>query len=141
VNKDGTDWSGAFGDDPTKYASGHPLADSDSPSSDDEDDSSGTVDLGIQDGDNPPDEPGVNGSGPRQSMASATTFDSTATGNTNKQNKRTEERKHRGLNQWKPMRNVVFARDQTKIGMSKLKKKITGGLDGRQPGVETEIGN
>jgi hypothetical protein len=54
-----------------------------------------------------------------------------------KQNKRTEERKHRGLMQWKPARNAKFAKDEAKIGMAKLKKKVTGGLDGRQPGVET----
>lgn len=55
----------------------------------------------------------------------------------NKQNKRAEERKQRGLMQWKPARNVRFAKDQGKIGLSKLKKKVTGGLEGRQPGVET----
>lgn len=63
-----------------------------------------------------------------------------STKNINKQNKRTEERKQRGMMQWKPARNAKFAKDQTKIGMSKLKKRITGGLDGRQPGVETETG-
>lgn len=55
----------------------------------------------------------------------------------NKQNKRTEERTHRGLMQWKPARNAKFAKDEAKIGLSKLKKRVTGGLDGRQPGVET----
>lgn len=55
----------------------------------------------------------------------------------NRQNKRAEERKQRGLMQWKPARNVRFAKDQGKIGLAKLKKKVTGGLDGRQPGVET----
>jgi hypothetical protein len=55
----------------------------------------------------------------------------------NKQNKRTEERKHRGLMQWKPARNARFAKNEAKIGLSKLKKKVTGGLEGRQPGVET----
>ena len=55
----------------------------------------------------------------------------------NKQNKRTEERKQRGLMQWKPARNAKFAKDQAKIGLAKLKKKVTGDLDGRQPGVET----
>lgn len=59
---------------------------------------------------------------------------------TNKQNKRTEERKQRGLMQWKPARNAKFAKDQAKIGIAKLKKKVTGDLDGRQPGVETETG-
>lgn len=58
----------------------------------------------------------------------------------NRQNKRTEERKHRGLMQWKPMRNAKFAKDEAKIGMRKLKGKIVGGLDGRQPDVETETG-
>ncbi|KAF1978080.1 hypothetical protein BU23DRAFT_250740 [Bimuria novae-zelandiae CBS 107.79] len=58
----------------------------------------------------------------------------------NKQNKRTEERKQRGMMQWRPARNAKFAKDQAKIGMAKLKKKITGDLDGRQPGVETETG-
>jgi hypothetical protein len=55
----------------------------------------------------------------------------------NKQNKRTEERKQRGMMQWKPARNAKFAKDQAKIGIAKLKKKVTGDLDGRQPGVET----
>ena len=30
-----------------------------------------------------------------------------------------------------------FARDEAKIGLAKLKKKVTGGMEGRQPGVET----
>jgi hypothetical protein len=56
---------------------------------------------------------------------------------TNKQNKRAEERKQRGLMQWKPARNARFAKDQGLLGLKKLKKKVTGGLEGRQPGVET----
>lgn len=39
--------------------------------------------------------------------------------------------------QWKPARNAKFAIDEGKIGLKKLKSKVTGGLDGRQPGVET----
>lgn len=39
--------------------------------------------------------------------------------------------------QWKPARNAKFAMDEGKIGLKKLKSKVTGGLDGRQPGVET----
>lgn len=80
---------------------------------------------------------------PRSSLATtrtgttATSNGSTSSKDTNKQNKRTEERKHRGLMQWKPARNLKFAKDEGKIGFSKLKKKVTGGLDGRQPGVET----
>ncbi|EDU48642.1 meiotically up-regulated gene 190 protein [Pyrenophora tritici-repentis Pt-1C-BFP] len=83
---------------------------------------------------------------PRQSESTARTSTTSGTDDTsssrdiNKQNKRAEERKHRGLMQWKPARNVKFAKDEAKIGLSKLKKRVTGGLDGRQPGVETETG-
>jgi hypothetical protein len=52
--------------------------------------------------------------------------------------KRTEDRKHRGLSQWTPARNVKFAKDGAKIGMSRIKKRFTGGLGGREPGVESE---
>jgi Ca2+-dependent lipid-binding protein len=85
---------------------------------------------------------------PRKSLASASTADTITTNgttssgdssskNANKQNKRTEERKQRGLMQWKPARNAKFAKDQGVIGFKKLTKKVTGGLEGRQPGVET----
>ena len=59
-------------------------------------------------------------------------------GDINRQNKRTEERRHRGLMQWKPARNAKFAKDEAKIGIRKLKNKLVGGLNGRQPDVETE---
>ncbi|KAK7885383.1 hypothetical protein LTR67_010561 [Exophiala xenobiotica] len=56
-----------------------------------------------------------------------------------KAGRRAEERKHRGLAQWTPARNVRFAKDEAKIGMSKLKKRLgMGSLGGREPGVETE---
>lgn len=42
--------------------------------------------------------------------------------------------------QWKPARNLKFAKDEGVIGIRKLKAKLTGGLEGRQPGVETETG-
>jgi len=83
---------------------------------------------------------------PRLSQSTARTSITTASGGTlspvsskdiNKQNKRAEERKQRGLMQWKPARNARFAKDQGKLGLAKLKKKVTGGLEGRQPGVET----
>ncbi|KIW44633.1 uncharacterized protein PV06_03088 [Exophiala oligosperma] len=52
---------------------------------------------------------------------------------------RAEARKHRGLAQWTPARNVKFAKDEAKIGVSKIKKRLgMGGLAGREPGVETE---
>jgi hypothetical protein len=80
----------------------------------------------------------------RPSQSTARTWETTDTNGSsqssksiNKQNKRTEERKHRGLMQWKPARNAVFAKDEAKLGIKKLTKKVTGGLEGRQPGVET----
>jgi len=55
-----------------------------------------------------------------------------------KAGKRAEARKHRGLSQWMPARNVKFAQNQAKIGVSRIKKRFTGSLGGREPGVETE---
>ena len=55
-----------------------------------------------------------------------------------KADKRAERRKHRGLAQWMPARNAEFAKNESKFGLNKLKKRFTGGLGGREPGVETE---
>ena len=38
--------------------------------------------------------------------------------------------------QWKPMRNLAFAKDQAKFAVRRTLKK--GSLAGRQPDVETE---
>jgi len=51
--------------------------------------------------------------------------------------KRQKFRKHRGIMQWKPARNVVFLKDELKIGAQKIKGKF--GMKGRQPGLETEL--
>ena len=55
-----------------------------------------------------------------------------------KADKRAETRKQRGLSQWTPMRNINFAKEEGKIGLKKLKKRLTGNMDDRQPDVETE---
>jgi len=134
---------------------------------DDDDDSNSSSDLGIQDADNASSTKNTNGNAPpngtikhaptdlspeapRLSQSTTSTGRSATTNgssdsslsrkHTTRQAKRTEERKQRGLMQWKPARNARFAKDQGKLGLSKLKKKLTGGLDGRQPGVETETG-
>ncbi|PSN68985.1 hypothetical protein BS50DRAFT_675241 [Corynespora cassiicola Philippines] len=142
----------------------HPSDDEDHDDDDDQDSSS--EDLGIQDansmGNNSNMNGGsnghVNGNGikhqatdlspnePRQSVSTnrtSTSGDSSerSAKDINRQNKRTEERKQRGLMQWKPARNARFAKNQGLLGLNKLKKRVTGGLDGRQPGVETETGN
>ncbi|KAK8171031.1 hypothetical protein BKA80DRAFT_298330 [Phyllosticta citrichinensis] len=79
----------------------------------------------------------VNSSSPTSSMAT----NNASTASVNRQNRRTEARKQRGLMQWRPARNVKFAKDESIIGMRKLKNMVTGQLDGRKPGVETETGN
>jgi hypothetical protein len=124
-----------------------------------DEDSSDSSDLGVQDANTAGNAENMQKDGvkhqptdlspdnPRDSMATDSTARTASTNDTNmsnkdvnKQNKRTEERKQRGMMQWKPARNAKFAKDQTKLGMNKLKKKLTGGMEGRQPGVETETG-
>ncbi|KAH7122328.1 hypothetical protein B0J11DRAFT_335917 [Dendryphion nanum] len=141
----------------------HP-SDDEANDEDDNDDTDSSSDLGIQDADHRGNGEKVNGGikhqptdltpdSPRASQSTARTDTTTDTYGTTtsagsskgskevaRQNKRTEERKQRGLMQWKPARNARFAKNQSKLGFSKLKKKLTGGLDGRQPGVETETG-
>jgi hypothetical protein len=160
LTKQGTDWSGAFGHDPKAYLDvkgrkrrepgaepplhdpHHPSDDEDNEDDEDDDTSdSSDADLGIQDANNARTSNQMNGTREGASLDSQRTMDSTATtastADTNKQNKRTEQRKHRGLMQWKPARNAKFAKDEGMLGLRKLKSKVTGGLNGRQPGVET----
>ncbi|KAK5944500.1 hypothetical protein PMZ80_003782 [Knufia obscura] len=183
LGKDGTDWSGAFGDDPRAYTDKNlnkvaepgvdrPPHDPVNPSSDDDsdnDNSDSSSDLGITDASNAPaggfkKRTGPNAHGPENhangydnSSDGRASFETSNTGYTTmtetdsvlsprskdakfdeKADKRTEKRKHRGMMQWKPARNVAFAKDQTKVGLNRIKKRFTGGLGGREPGVETE---
>lgn len=169
LSKTGTDWSGAFGDDPANFMDSKgrkrrepgrddPMVDDEqdetADENDDDDDDHSSVDLGISDAS--PDQGQADGrksfasgrtQGTMESGWTGSTADTAGTNDTqtsatdfNKQNKKTEERKQRGMMQWKPARNLKFAKDEGKIGLRKLKGKITGGLDGRQPGVETETG-
>ncbi|KAI9720282.1 MAG: hypothetical protein M1828_005745 [Chrysothrix sp. TS-e1954] len=160
LTKDGTDWSGAFSHDPKAYmdSTGQkrrepgaeaPIHDPYNPSSDDDTDdgeespNSPDNDLGIQDGSNKGHRPNVSSTDDsrRNTMsADSEARKSSSLSNTdlNKQNKRTEERKHRGMMQWKPARNAKFAKDEGVIGLRKLKNRMTGGLEGRKPDVETE---
>ena len=153
LSKDGQDWSGAFGHDPKAYLDSKgrkrrepgvdaPLHDPHNPSSDEDDDdapdSDSASDLGIIDGSDIEPE---NGNAAREKQEKSETADKCGTEvgrDDARQQKRTMSRKHRGLMQWKPARNAKFAKDEGIIGAKKLFGKITGGLDGRQPGVETE---
>ncbi|GME65207.1 C2 domain containing protein [Neofusicoccum parvum] len=132
----------------------HPSSDEDHESDLDNDDSNSSDDLGIQDADT------MNGSttdGRKSTSAETANTTTTATTSTsagtqdsngsassskdaNRQNKRTEARKQRGLMQWKPARNAKFAKDEGIIGLRRLKNRVTGKMEGRKPGVETETG-
>lgn len=155
LGKDGTDWSGAFSHDPKAYMQDGkkkrepgrdaPLHDPYNPSSDSDalesgdDDESSDSDLGIQDADNMSDSmKRKSGGGYAQVDRDTNGLSGNDRRSINDQNKRTEQRKQRGIMQWKPARNLKFASDESKIGLRKLKQKLTGGLEGRQPGVETE---
>ncbi len=37
------------------------------------------------------------------------------------------------------IQNMVFAKDEAKFKIKQLQHKATGGLGGREPGVETEV--
>ncbi|KAJ6263025.1 Tricalbin-1 [Drechslerella dactyloides] len=51
--------------------------------------------------------------------------------------RRQKFRKHRGIMQWKPARNMAFLKDELMVGAQKIKGKF--GMKGRQPGLETEL--
>ena len=121
--KDGQDWSGAFTHDPKAYmdSSGRkrrepgaqaPLHDPHDPSSDDDDDDdetsdSGSIDLGLQDGNNTRNAGSdMGGASEKAGMQDGDNGDEKSR---EVANKRTEKRKNRGLLQWKPVR-VSFAR-------------------------------
>lgn len=157
LSKSGTDWSGAFGQDPKAYTDrkGRKIAepgkdepphdpvnpsDDEDNERDDDDDSDSSSDLGIKDASSGTDQPSMD----TTRTASVNSVGSTTSGPSdrehNKANKRTERRKQRGLMQWKPARNAAFAKDEAKFGLKKLQRKFTGGLSGREPKVETETG-
>jgi hypothetical protein len=41
--------------------------------------------------------------------------------------------------QWKPVRNMAFAKDEAVFGVKRITKRFTGSLGGREPDVETEV--
>lgn len=162
VDREGHDWSGAFGHDPRAYTdsagrkvaepgrdkprhdpatpppikgqpSVHPnFQDSDRAPEEEEDDTSS--------GDSEDEEQESLSRGPSTISGTAAASSSQASsGQTNKANKRSEQRQQRGLMQWRPARNAVFAKDEAKFALRKLKKKVgAGDLTGREPDVETE---
>ncbi|KAI5864229.1 hypothetical protein GGS23DRAFT_488743 [Durotheca rogersii] len=169
-SKDGTDWTGAFGEDPVELMAGREGRDEDEYESDEDSevtdagingsnssessDSSTTkvepskTDLGIKDAMTKHSEeaPGRSRSGSATTQA---TIDSSGSGksrsskNPIKQYKDYQERsrdlhrRHRGLMQWRPLRNAQFAKDEAKFAIRRITQM--GSLSGRQPDVETEV--
>lgn len=39
-----------------------------------------------------------------------------------------------------PQQNLAFAKDEAKFSIKKIQHKVTGGLSGREPDIETETG-
>ncbi|KAH7015491.1 hypothetical protein EDB80DRAFT_637692 [Ilyonectria destructans] len=149
--KDGTDWSGAFGQDPSTIMAKQDGVPNDSEEYDDFDeddnDDDDDPDLGIQDGDTDPSMPSEDGRTSMDSQATGTTSGSQkSSGGSSlnpikkykdyKERSRDLHRKHRGLMQWRPLRNAQFAKDEAMFAVRKVKN--LGALDGRKPDVETE---
>ncbi|KAH7149835.1 hypothetical protein B0J13DRAFT_548931 [Dactylonectria estremocensis] len=144
--KDGTDWSGAFGEDPSTLMSKKDATPTDSEEYDDfDDDDDDDPDLGIQDGDTDPSVPSEDGRPSLDSQATgATSASQSSTSSKNpikkfkeyRERSRDLHRKHRGLMQWRPLRNAQFAKNEAMYAVRKVKN--LGALDGRKPDVETE---
>ncbi|CAN8103374.1 unnamed protein product [Discula destructiva] len=162
--RDGTDWTGAFGKDPADMlgANGNVNGEEqDDDDNDDDDASSSDVDLGIADADtehsldSPSSSRGQRPVTPRESVDSGAQGSpmsptSTKSAGSSKSSKnpmkkyreykersRDLHRQHRGLMQWKPMRNVQFAKNEALFGVRRISKM--GSLSGRKPDVETEV--
>lgn len=143
LDKQGQDWSGAFGHDPRAYTDsrGRKVAEpgQESPKHDPGNplDASGQEAQGnesdtTQDTDEEPEDTVRPTSEPPSERGQESTEE---------MNKRMDRRQQRGLMQWKPARNAVFARDEAKYALRKVKKKVgAGSLTGRDPDIETETG-
>ncbi|XHG01216.1 hypothetical protein AWENTII_004611 [Aspergillus wentii] len=172
LDKQGQDWSGAFGDDPRAYldSRGRKIAEPgrDAPRHDpvnpppinpdaqgqfklEEANGSSDEEEGEGEGEGesqpqPESEPGrqpsteTMTSSSQQSQSQSQSEAGPSEGQMQKANRRSEQRQQRGMMQWKPARNVVFAKDETKFALRKVRQKIGGNLTGREPDIETETG-
>lgn len=159
LTKSGTDWSGAFGHDPKAYmdrrgrkiaepGTDRPPHDPFNPSSDEDDEGDyqgsddSSSDLGVTDATNSSTKKRSSMDTNRSGMAGYSSIDGSPTSKreSSKLNKDAEKRKHRGLMQWKPARNAAFAKHQAQHGINRIKRRFSGSLGGREPGVETETG-
>ncbi|KAJ3493255.1 hypothetical protein NLG97_g4843 [Lecanicillium saksenae] len=165
--KDGTDWAGAFGEDPSEAMAGSKRSDGDGEDDEYEEDndfaesdeetsgSSRPVTSESAAGTSDLQSTTATGSSSNSAADGRVSLETTTTAVTNasdtskrshgpfsaikqyRENSRDLHRKQRGLMQWRPMRNAQFAKDEAKFFARKV-KNITA-LDGRKPDVETEI--
>lgn len=159
VDREGHDWSGAFGHDPRAYtdSEGKKVAEpgKDEPKHDPvtppplkgqpsiyRNSQDGEEQYESESGDSDDDSSSqALSKGPSTISGSAATASSSkgSIDQTNKANRRSEQRQQRGMMQWRPARNALFAKDEAKYALRKMKKKVgAGGLTGREPDVETE---
>ncbi|KAK5660782.1 hypothetical protein OQA88_12149 [Cercophora sp. LCS_1] len=158
--KDGTDWTGAFGQDPEEMLAQHKgEVESDDMGEEDDTEDSSNVDLGVTDATT---ERGSmdgsiyangNANGSANESANGSVLDNSRSAESQEGTKSSKNpinqlkeyrsrsrdlhRQHRGLMQWKPIRNVQFAKDEALFAARRLKK--VGSLNGRSPDVETEV--
>jgi hypothetical protein len=167
IDREGTDWSGAFGHDPRAYTDANgrkvaepgrdkplhdpvtppPLKDQLSPHTGAQNGDMVTKDHVGELTDDSEDSETESSSSWAPSTVSPTADAGSSRASSsqlskseiNKVNRRSEQRQQRGMMQWKPARNAVFAKDEAKFALRKMKKKIgMGGLTGREPDIETE---
>lgn len=143
LSKDGTDWSGAFGQDPAQYAAqggytnlktnghnGNAMEEDEDEDDDEDDGSTSTSDLGIHDAEN---DDQFDGASIQNNNETTTSSKKSVK---HKADKKDLHRKQKGLMQWKPMRNLAFAKEEAKFAVKRTMRKAT--LQGREPDVETE---
>lgn len=160
ITQDGVDWSGTFGEDPQDYIdeqshetekfykkggttthgnnanSNHKM---ENDNNDDDEEDYDTSDDDSDDGDKSTSPSSSNGTSSATSNDASQPMSDKAG---NKANKRSERRQQRGLMQWKPARNAIFAKHEATFALRKMKKKFgMGDLTGREPDVETETGS
>ncbi|KAI0900452.1 hypothetical protein F4806DRAFT_156767 [Annulohypoxylon nitens] len=166
LSKDGTDWTGAFGQDPADLMTGHEGREepeyeqdsdsepTDSPASKPRSTSSQySDDLGVNDatsdaaGSSDYARPSTSTSGGALTQTTTNSGESKKSKSSSmnpikqykdyKERSRDLHRQHRGLMQWRPLRNAQFAKDEAKFAIRRVSHM--GALSGRQPDVETEV--
>ncbi|KAF7618916.1 C2 domain protein [Aspergillus flavus] len=166
IDKQGQDWSGAFGNDPSAFmdhdghkvaepgrdkppysADGHSVEAVHPEEEDDDDEGSSVSSSSRTETSTEQRLSTANGSQLTSTDTPPSTTEDSLAGSskenkhTKKANRRSEQRQQRGMMQWKPARNAVFARDEAKFALRKVRNRFTGNLTGREPDIETETGN